>query len=84
MGGIIGTIIAGFITGILAKAVTPGPNPQGCLVTVALGIVGAFVGTWLGQQLGIYSEGERAGIIGGVIGAVIVLSVYAAVIRARR
>jgi len=84
MGSVIGTIITGFIVGILAKAITPGPNPQGCLVTVALGVTGAFVGTWLGEQIGIYTPGDRAGIIGATIGAVIILSVYAAIIRARR
>ncbi|WP_449255629.1 GlsB/YeaQ/YmgE family stress response membrane protein [Bosea sp. (in: a-proteobacteria)] len=76
--GIIWTIIIGFIAGIIAKFITPGSNePSGFILTTILGIVGAFVATYLGQSLGWYAPGEGAGLIGAVVGAVIVLLVWA-------
>ena len=75
--GIIWTIIIGFIAGVIAKLITPGKNePSGFILTAILGIVGAFVATWLGQALGWYRPGEGAGLIGAVVGAVVVLFIY--------
>jgi len=75
--GIIWTIIIGFIAGVIAKLIMPGPNePQGFILTAILGIVGAFVASFLGQMLGWYGPGEGAGLIGAVVGAIIVLLVY--------
>ena len=75
--GILWTIIIGFIAGVIAKFVMPGDNePSGFILTTILGIVGAFVATFLGQALGWYRPGEGAGLIGAVFGAVIVLFVY--------
>ena len=75
--GIIWTIIIGFIAGVIAKFIMPGPNePQGFILTAILGIVGAFVASFLGQMLGWYGPGEGAGLIGAVVGAIIVLLVY--------
>ncbi|MCK1512014.1 GlsB/YeaQ/YmgE family stress response membrane protein [Bradyrhizobium sp. 190] len=75
--GIIWTIIIGFIAGVIAKFMMPGDNePSGFILTTILGIVGAFVATYLGQALGWYSSGEGAGLIGAVVGAIIVLFVY--------
>ena len=75
--GILGTIIIGFIAGVIAKFVTPGKNePSGFVLTTILGIVGAFVASFLGQALGFYRPGEGAGFIGAIIGAVIVLFVW--------
>src|SRR5258707_2943618 len=72
--GIIWTIIIGFIAGVIAKFIMPGPNePQGFILTAILGIVGAFVASFLGQMLGWYGPGEGAGLIGAVVGAIIVL-----------
>jgi uncharacterized membrane protein YeaQ/YmgE (transglycosylase-associated protein family) len=77
--GIIWTIIIGFIAGVLAKLVAPGPNePSGFILTTILGIVGAFVATFLGQALGWYEAGEGAGLIGATVGAIIVLLVWGA------
>jgi uncharacterized membrane protein YeaQ/YmgE (transglycosylase-associated protein family) len=74
---ILWTIIIGFIAGVIAKFVTPGKNePSGFILTTILGIVGAFVASFLGQALGFYRPGEGAGFIGAVIGAVIVLFVW--------
>lgn len=72
--GIIGTIVIGFLAGIVAKILSPGPNePSGFILTTILGIIGAFVATYLGQALGWYGPNEGAGFIGAVIGAVVVL-----------
>ena len=75
--GILWTIIIGFIAGVIAKFITPGRNePSGFILTTILGIVGAFVATWLGQSLGWYRPDEGAGLIGAVVGAIIVLGVW--------
>jgi uncharacterized membrane protein YeaQ/YmgE (transglycosylase-associated protein family) len=74
---ILWTIIIGFIAGVIAKFIMPGDNePSGFILTAILGIVGAFVATFLGQALGWYRPGEGAGLIGAIVGAIIVLFVY--------
>ncbi len=83
--GILWTIIIGFVAGVIAKFIMPGDNePTGFILTAILGIVGAFVATFLGQALGWYRPGEGAGLIGAVVGAVIVLLVYGMVAGRRR
>ena len=75
--GIIWTIIIGFVAGVIAKLITPGSNePSGFILTTILGIIGAFVATWLGQAMGWYGPNEGAGLIGAVVGAIIVLVVW--------
>lgn len=82
--GILWTIIIGFIAGVIAKFITPGSNePQGFILTIILGIVGAFIATWLGQAIGWYGPNDQAGLIGAVVGAVIVLLIWGAVTRRR-
>lgn len=82
---IIWTIIIGFVAGIVAKFLMPGPNePQGFVLTAILGIVGAFVATWLGQALGWYGPDQGAGFIGAIVGAVIVLAVWGMISKTRR
>ena len=79
---ILWTIVIGFIAGIIAKFLMPGPNePSGFILTTILGIVGAFVATFLGQAMGWYGPNEGAGIIGAIVGAVIVLAIYGFVAR---
>jgi uncharacterized membrane protein YeaQ/YmgE (transglycosylase-associated protein family) len=81
---ILWTIIIGFVAGIVAKFLMPGPNePSGFILTTILGIVGAFVATWLGQSLGWYGPGEGAGFIGAIVGAVIVLAVWGMIAKNR-
>ena len=78
--GILWTIIIGFIAGVIAKLVTPGRNePSGFILTTILGIIGAFLATFLGQALGWYRPGEGAGLIGAVVGAVFVLLIWSMV-----
>ena len=82
--GILWTIIIGFVAGVIAKLVTPGSNePSGFILTTILGIVGAFVASWLGQALGWYDPDEGAGVVGAVVGAVIVLLIWGAVMARR-
>ena len=82
--GIVWTILIGFIAGVIAKFVMPGSNePSGFILTTILGIVGAFVASYLGQTLGWYQPGEGAGLIGAVIGAIIVLFVWGMIARRR-
>jgi uncharacterized membrane protein YeaQ/YmgE (transglycosylase-associated protein family) len=74
---IIWTIIIGFVAGVVAKLITPGPNePSGFILTTLLGIAGAFVATYLGQAIGWYRADEAAGFIGAVVGAIIVLVIW--------
>ncbi|GEO41142.1 putative membrane protein YeaQ/YmgE (transglycosylase-associated protein family) [Skermanella aerolata] len=74
--GIIGTIIIGLLAGIVAKFLMPGRDPGGFIITILLGIAGAFVATYLGQAVGWYRAGEGAGFIGAVVGAIIILLIY--------
>lgn len=69
-------IIIGGIAGAIAKFLMPGRDPGGCLVTILLGIAGAFVAGWLGQTIGWYERGEGAGFIAAIVGAFIILAVY--------
>ncbi len=83
--GIIWTIIIGFVAGVIAKFIMPGDNePSGFILTAILGIVGAFVATFLGQALGWYRPGEGAGLIAAVVGAIAVLFVYSLAAGRRR
>jgi uncharacterized membrane protein YeaQ/YmgE (transglycosylase-associated protein family) len=77
MWGIIWIIIIGFIAGLVARLLSPGPNkPSGFVLTTVLGIAGAFVATFLGQMVGWYRPYQGAGFIGATIGAVIVLIIW--------
>ena len=80
--GLIWTIIIGFVAGLIAKFIMPGENePSGFILTTILGIVGAFVASYLGQALGLYGPSEGAGLIGAAVGAVIVLLIWGFVSR---
>ena len=83
--GILWTVIIGFVAGVIAKFIMPGDNePSGFILTAILGIIGAFVATYLGQALGWYGPGQGAGLIGAVVGAIIVLVVYGMIAGGRR
>jgi uncharacterized membrane protein YeaQ/YmgE (transglycosylase-associated protein family) len=70
------TAFIGLIAGALAKAIMPGKDPGGIIITMLLGIAGAMVGTFLGRSLGWYTTNEGAGLIAAVVGAVILLFGY--------
>jgi uncharacterized membrane protein YeaQ/YmgE (transglycosylase-associated protein family) len=74
LGGVISALIVGLIVGALAKLFVPGKDPGGCLVTILLGIAGAFVGTWLGQLF--WGPGYVAGWIMSIVGAILLLLIY--------
>ncbi|MGH7033088.1 MAG: GlsB/YeaQ/YmgE family stress response membrane protein [Stellaceae bacterium] len=80
---ILWTLLIGFFAGLVAKLIMPGRDPGGFIITTVLGIVGAFVATYLGQAIGWYQAGEGAGFIGAVIGAIILLAIYHAIARRR-
>jgi uncharacterized membrane protein YeaQ/YmgE (transglycosylase-associated protein family) len=74
---ILWTIIIGFVAGVIAKLIMPGKNePSGFILTTVLGIVGAFVATYLGQAIGWYGPGQGAGFIGAIVGAIVILAVW--------
>jgi len=78
------TILIGFVAGVIAKWIHPGSNePSGFILTTILGIVGAFVATYLGQAVGWYKADQGAGFIGAIVGAVIILTIWSIIDRRR-
>ena len=73
---LIWTLIIGVVVGAIAKLLMPGKDPGGFIVTMLLGIAGAFVGTFLGRALGLYAADQSAGFIASIVGAVILLAIY--------
>jgi len=80
---IVWTLIIGFFVGLVAKFLMPGRDPAGFIITIVLGIGGAFLASWLGRELGWYRQGESAGFLGAVVGAVILLAIYRLVVGRR-
>ena len=77
MSGIIWIIVVGFVAGIIARLLSPGPNnPSGFILTTILGILGAFLATWIGQAIGHYGPDQGAGFITATIGALVVLFIW--------
>jgi uncharacterized membrane protein YeaQ/YmgE (transglycosylase-associated protein family) len=76
---ILWTIIIGFVIGLIARALVPGPEKAGIIVTTILGIAGAFVGSWLGHTLGIAAVGDGASFLLAVLGSVLLLLLWRAV-----
>ena len=73
---ILWTLIIGLVAGAIAKLLMPGRDVGGFFITMALGVLGAFVATWLGQALGWYAPGESAGFFGAIVGSIILLALY--------
>ena len=65
--------VIGFIVGLIARAVLPGTQSLGIILTAVLGIAGSYAAGFLGDALGLYQAGQGAGFIGSVIGAVLLL-----------
>ena len=77
MGGLLWIVVVGFIAGLIARWLAPGPNnPSGFILTTILGIAGAFLATFIGQAIGHYSPDQGAGFIMATIGAVVVLFIW--------
>jgi uncharacterized membrane protein YeaQ/YmgE (transglycosylase-associated protein family) len=81
MMSIIGTIIVGLIVGFIARAIKPGDDKLGWIMTAVLGVAGSFVASFAGTALGWYKPGAPAGWIASVVGAVILLFIYSMVAK---
>ncbi|HEY9459549.1 MAG TPA: GlsB/YeaQ/YmgE family stress response membrane protein [Paralcaligenes sp.] len=81
--GIISMIIVGLIIGLIARAIMPGDQKMGIILTIILGILGSVVAGYLGGAIGWYAPGEGAGWIGSIVGAIIVLFIYGLIARKR-
>jgi uncharacterized membrane protein YeaQ/YmgE (transglycosylase-associated protein family) len=80
MFGLIGTVIVGFIVGVIAKLIMPGKENMGFIMTTILGIVGSLAASYAGQMIGWYQAGQGAGWIGSIVGAFVVLWAYQKII----
>ena len=69
-------IVIGLLAGAVAKLIMPGKDPGGFFITMALGVVGALLATFLGRLVGWYKAGESAGFIGAIVGSIILLVLY--------
>ena len=76
-------IVIGGIAGVIAKAIMPGKDPGGCIVTILLGIAGALLAGFLGNLIGWYEPGEGAGFIAAIVGAILILLIYRLAVRRR-
>lgn len=74
--GLVTMLIVGLIVGAIAKAIMPGRDPGGWLITILIGIAGAIVAGFLGRAVGWYSPGQGAGILASIVGAMLLLWVY--------
>jgi uncharacterized membrane protein YeaQ/YmgE (transglycosylase-associated protein family) len=83
MGAIIATLVIGLVVGAIAKLLMPGKDPGGCIITILLGIAGAFLAGYLGQAIGWYQPGQPAGFIASVVGAMLLLLIYRLLFRRR-
>lgn len=81
--GLIWTLIVGLIVGAIAKLLMPGKDPGGIIVTMLIGIAGAFLASFLGRALGLYAADDGAGIIASIIGAMLLLFIYRLVAKRR-
>ena len=79
LGRVLGTIIVGLLVGAVARWIKPGEQAIGWILTALLGVGGAVIATYIGQQLGWYAVGAHAGFIASVAGAVVLLTAYEAV-----
>ena len=82
--GFIWMIIVGLVAGLLARAIKPGSDPMGWIMTIVLGIVGAMLGGFVAGLIGINADGGFTGLIFSVIGAIILLFIYEMIMSKRR
>ena len=81
MMSILTTLFVGLIVGFIARAVKPGDDKLGWIMTALLGVAGSFLASYAGAALGLYKPGDVAGWIASVVGAVILLFIYAMVAK---
>jgi uncharacterized membrane protein YeaQ/YmgE (transglycosylase-associated protein family) len=78
---IVWTILIGFVAGLVARAIKPGDDSAGFIVTTLIGIAGSLIATYLGQAMGWYTAGQGAGFIASVVGAIVLLFIYGMIKR---
>ena len=83
-GGLIYTILIGLVIGVVAKIITPGNEPVGCIITSIIGIAGSILALYIGRAIGHYGDNQTPGFIASVIGAVILLVIYHLIIGNNR
>ncbi len=84
MMAILGTILIGFFAGLIARAIKPGNDAMGWIMTILLGVGGSLLATYGGQALGLYQPGQPAGFIGAVVGAIVLLVIWGLVSKKKR
>jgi uncharacterized membrane protein YeaQ/YmgE (transglycosylase-associated protein family) len=84
MGVLLWVIVIGFVAGVIARLVMPGPNtPKGFVVTTIIGVAGALLATVVGDLVGLYRPGQGAGLIGATIGALVILFIWNRLVAAQ-
>lgn len=76
MMALLGTLLVGLVVGLIARALKPGDDSMGWLMTMVLGVVGSFLASYAGYAMGFYPEGSSAGWIASILGAIVVLFLY--------
>lgn len=76
MMSLIGTLFVGLVVGLIARAIKPGDDSLGWIMTALLGVAGSFLASYVGVALGWYETGQTAGWIASVVGAIIILFIY--------
>jgi len=76
MMSLLGTLLVGLVVGLIARALKPGDDSMGWIMTILLGIAGSFLASYLGAAMGLYVQGEAAGWIASVVGAIVLLAIY--------
>ena len=84
MMAILGTILIGFFAGLIARAIKPGNDAMGWIMTILLGVGGSLLAKYGGQALGLYQPGQPAGFIGAVVGAIVLLVIWGLVSKKKR
>ena len=82
--GFVGWILVGAVAGVLAKAIMPGKDPGGCIVTILLGIGGALLAGFVGNAVGWYTQGQAGSFVSATLGAILILFIYRLLMRRRQ
>ncbi|MGR4872273.1 GlsB/YeaQ/YmgE family stress response membrane protein [Variovorax sp. LARHSF232] len=78
---IVWTVLIGFVAGLIARAIKPGDDSMGIIMTTVVGVLGALAATYIGQALGWYTAGQGAGFIASVVGAIVLLIIWGLVTK---
>lgn len=73
---LLGTLLVGFVVGLIARALKPGDDKMGLVMTTLLGVAGSFIARYVGLALDWYEQGEPAGWVASILGAVLLLAAY--------